>query len=478
MQSDNRPRLDILFMISNGFSMRMIEQSGLLGLLYQKGLLIGILVPDISDESVKDLRSEDHIEIFEYNIQRSLLQRSISAIRNYVLNDIESNPALLEKFKSRITTKQRSILNSLFDQISWATYIAFRQAPRARRIFKLFEQRVFRSSMVQAQLESIYPKLFVCTYPVLSPEPEFILACKSLNIPSVLHLLSWDNITAKGIFPALPDNFVVWGPVMAQELQNYYHIQPKAIAVVGVPHFDAHIKALAVSPNDSLRQIGLDPDLPYLFFAMSAPRFCPAEIEIVEWLAHSIAEFHFGSKLQLIIRPHPQNVQGDMADLSWLPRLTILENLKGVAVLYPEMNKKTQLLYSINKSDMQDFTILLAHSSIVLHSGSTIGIDAMMSDRPVIMTSFDANQDIEYWRSARRLKDYTHLAQLLAYEGVSVVIDFPSLSKAIFAYLTDPNFKSNARRFTIEEYCLNNDGLATKRAAEYYIDRVNSLSQC
>ena len=260
---------------------------------------------------------------------------------------------------------------------------------------------------------------------------------------------------------------------MAEELRHYYGVAGAAIEKVGVPHFDLHVRARDKGAADLLLELGLDPALPYLFFAMSAPRFCPREIDIVEWLAHKVAEGELSRPVQLVVRPHPQNVEGDMADLSWLPRIDALKLLDRVAVIYPIMNTDSRLLYSINEQDMDTFTRLLAGSSVLLNSGSTVSIDAMMTDRPVVLTSFDGDATIDYWLSARRLRDYTHLAKIIALGGIRVTTDYAALEASIEDYLTDPGRDGEARRETIAAYCTVADGTATQRAADYYLNRLN-----
>ena len=116
-----------------------------------------------------------------------------------------------------------------------------------------------------------------------------------------------------------PDYYLSWGPVMSEELAKCTACDSDRIFECGVPHFDEHKRLVDISYRSTvLRQLGLDPDRPYLLFGMSAPIFAPREIDIVEWLAEQVNGGRFGGDLQLIIRPHPQNVAGDMADPSWL----------------------------------------------------------------------------------------------------------------------------------------------------------------
>ncbi len=113
---------------------------------------------------------------------------------------------------------------------------------------------------------------------------------------------------------------------MAAEFKDYYHISDEQLSICGVPHFDHHItRKKSVT---TIIEMGLDPSKPILFFAMSSPRFAPYEIEVVE----EIAKWPY----QMIVRPHPQNVTGAMADLKWIGRLDQLKS-KSVAVSYPTL---------------------------------------------------------------------------------------------------------------------------------------------
>ena len=451
----------------------MICQTDLLQKLVEGGLRVGLLVPDCSDPSMTVLRDRWGVELHEYHAERNFFQVQVFQLRKYLLNDIRANPALMEKYMSRKLARDRSPVKRLQLRLGLGLNRLTQRFPAVRRGYHGLERKIFSSKRAVEQLRTLAPNLLVSTYPVLPPEAEYVLAARELGIPSVLHLLSWDNITAKGVFPALPDRYVVWGEVMAEELRHYYGVAGAAIEKVGVPHFDLHVRARDKGAADLLLELGLDPALPYLFFAMSAPRFCPREIDIVEWLAHKVAGGELSRPVQLVVRPHPQNVEGDMADLSWLPRIDALKLLDRVAVIYPIMNTDSRLLYSINEQDMDTFTRLLAGSSVLLNSGSTVSIDAMMTDRPVVLTSFDADATIDYWLSARRLRDYTHLAKIIALGGIRVTTDYAALEASIEDYLTDPGRDGEARRETIAAYCTVADGTATQRAADYYLNRLN-----
>ncbi len=451
---------DYLFLISNGFSARMICQTDLLPALRRGGLRIGILTADRDDPSLQPLADNHGVELYQYEVKRSTLNDQLFQLRKYFLNDIRKNPALLEKYMSRKLDPDRSAVKRVQTKLAGGLYWLGQRVPTLRPAYQRLERQLLRSEAASRQLAEIDPGCLVCTYPVLAPEPEFLLAAKDLDIPSVLHLLSWDNVPSKGVFPALADRYVVWGEAMERDLRARYPVAADAVYRCGVPHFDRHVRAAEATTGEAGK---------YLFFAMSAPRYCPHEIDIVEWVAERISRGVYGDGVQLIVRPHPQNVHGYLADLSWLPRIDAMAKLPGVSVLYPKMNKDSKLLFSIDEADMAEFTTALAGAAVVLNSGSTVTIDAMMTDRPVLLTSFDADRQLDYWFSARRLKDYLHLADIISYGGVRVTGNFTELDAGIRAYLADPSLDRAARRETIRAYCVAADGQSTKRAVTYYL---------
>lgn len=447
----------------------MICQTDLLPRLRKSGVRVGVLTADVTDASLVSLAAEIGLELYAYDVPRSTLKAQLFQLRRFFLNDIRHNPALMDKYMSRKLDPARSALQRLQTRLSKGLYLLGNGVPVLRRGYRKLEHRLLPSPAAEATLARIAPDWLICTYPVMNPEPEFLLAARKLGIPSVLHLLSWDNITSKGVFPALADRYVVWGDVMAEELQAHYSVKQTDIYRCGVPHFDAHVAARAGLDNEpTLRDIGLDASHPYLFVAMSAPRFCPREIDIVEWLATRVSEGDFGPNVQLVVRPHPQNVQGYMADLSWLPRIQALESLPRVGVLYPKMTKASGLMYSIDRADMYAFTHALAGAAVVINSGSTVSIDAMMTGRPVVLTSFDADAELDYWYSARRLKDYLHLAKLIRHGGVSVTNSFNELKATLDRYLAHPEHLAEKRRATVASYAVAADGRSTERAVDYY----------
>ncbi|MEL6394159.1 MAG: hypothetical protein AAFR97_15555, partial [Bacteroidota bacterium] len=338
--------------------------------------------------------------------------------------------------------------------------------PSIRARFLAKEARYLRSEEADALLKELRPSLLVATYPVSILEAKMLFSAKKRHIPTLLHLLSWDNITAKGRFPVITDYFIAWGDIMKEELQEYYQVSDQVIDTCGVAHFDQHIRIRDQERDHrAIEHLGLDPQLPYLFFAMSSPRFVPREIDIVEWLAQAVQKNQFSRELQLVVRPHPQNIQTHMAKSSWLKRLDRLSGNR-VAVDYPRLHAESNIRWSMQQEDMDHLARLITGCAMCLNSGSTVSIDALMHHKPVIITSFDGDKRLPYWNSARRFIAYTHLDKFIKEGGGSPVFSYQDLVHTINRYLEDPHHDADRRRQALARECYKEDGQATKRICD------------
>lgn len=465
------PKTDLCFVISHGFAARMLFQTGLVDRLTQQGRNVAIIAADKEDENLRVLSENERIEVLEWADPKKLWSENYLFKRKYYLDDIESNTALWEKhIRASFYNTSRHPWRLLRPYYYYLIYQVIKIFPGIRKWFRKGEQKYLRSLSLNQLIKDIDPALVVSSYPVSFLEAQVLFAANELNIPTLIHLLSWDNITCKGIFPVLADFYIVWGPIMKAELIEYYQTSEDIIYTCGVPHFDHHLQ---VKANPNLQPILTDLDLnekeAFLLVAMSSPRFAPKEIDIVERLAQYIEENIFGNNLQLVIRPHPQNVSGSMADQTWINRLNRLKSDR-VAIDYPKL-VESKVRWSMKKADMDRLSNLLVGCSICLNSGSTVTIDAYTVNKPVILTSFDGDAKLNYWKSARRLIDYPHLHKLIDLGGLSIAKSYEDLIHWISVYLEQPNYKTEERKYSIAQECFKNDGMATQRV----VDAINQI---
>ncbi|MEM1318956.1 MAG: CDP-glycerol glycerophosphotransferase family protein [Bacteroidota bacterium] len=459
-------QIDLCYVISHGFAARMLLQTGLLLQLAEQGKQVAIITPDPKDPNFKALESNPNIHLFDSQMKLTIWDDDYNFKRPYYLEDLKSNPVFWEKhLYSILYSKSKHPWKRVRPFYYYLIYRLIPFFPSIRRRFKETEGRHLRSKRAETLLDQIQPRMVVSTYPVNYLESKMLYAAKQRKIPTMIHLLSWDNITSKGHFPVVADYFIAWGEVMYQELKEYYQLPDERIRICGVPHFDQHIR-IRKQPDYApiVEGLGLKAERPYVFVAMSSPRFAPREIDIVEWLARAVDEGRFGPEMQLIVRPHPQNVQGSLADRKWIKRLDRLQS-ERVAVDYPTL-VKSKVRWSMAKEDMHHLSNLLAGCSVCINSGSTVSIDALMLGKPVMISSFDGDAELYYWKSARRLVDYIHLQKFVQLGGAKVVYNYEELEKGIKRYIKEPGLDAERRQHALSMECYRNDGGATERVVE------------
>ncbi len=464
--------VDLCYVISHGFAARMILHSDILSALQKRGISVGLVVPNADEPSMQALARKRSVQLAQApQLKSRLLNEYESLLRRYLFEDVLDNPSLRSWHHRYLDTGGKTGLKA-------RTYLQLNRLslrfPAIRRTLDRMERRLFlRNAAVGKVLEEMNPKVVVSTYPVAILEACFLHAARTLHRPTVSQLLSWDNITSKGRFSVTADHFITWGPIMTEEVQEYYNVSTERIHECGVAHFDRHVTL--PSPEGAaavISELELDPEKPFLFFGMSSPAITLYEIEVVEWLAQTVRENRWGPDVQLVVRPHPQNVRGYTADTSWLPRLNALAGNR-VAIDYPSL-EKSSLAWNMKETDLPRLVNLIAGCTICLNSGSTLSIDAVIQDKPVILTVFDGTQTLPWHRSIRRYRDVIHMNKLIALGGVHPTGSFEELEQAIAAYLANPDLDAEARAHTRTQECGPCDGQASERIADALVRIVQA----
>ena len=443
-------KIDVCYIISHGFTMRMVTQTNLLGKLTDKDLNVAVISPDKSDPYLRSYCFERNIELFELNETNKLKNQTYLNKRKYFLEDIDKNPALLEKHKHAVLfNKAKNPMRHILPRYYYMIYKLIKKFPVIREKFIQNETRNISSKLAEELLNKIKPKKLISMYPVNQLESSLLSAGNKIDeIQTWIHLLSWDNISCKGHFPQLADKYMVWGDIMKEELIEYYNIEEKSIFKCGVPHFDLYNQTSESDVKEVMDSLGIIESDSVLLFAMSSPRFAPREIDIVEWLADKVSKGEFKKECTLLVRPHPQNMTKSMGDISWLDRLEKLNKYDRVIVDYPKLNE-SKLDWSMRLEDMKRLVVCVKCSSIVINTCPTISIEGLLSKKPVILTAFDGDEHLPYWISARRMIDFNHLSKLVSLGGITVSKNYEEFQDSISEYLKNKGLRLKERNLTI-----------------------------
>lgn len=202
-----------------------------------------------------------------------------------------------------------------------------------------------------------------------SEELDYIKAGKALHIPTAISVLSWDNLTTKGIFHVIPDVLLTWNQVQADEAIQIHRVPPEQIVITGSPFFDKWIDGdrLQIDRESFFKKVQLNPDQPYLLYLGSSKNIAEDETWQVKELLDCIRAHPdpLVQRIQILVRPHPSNVD-------------ICSAIPGEGIqVWPKGRTMMGTL-----DFWQDFYNSLKYSIGTVGINTTGMIDAVINDRP------------------------------------------------------------------------------------------------
>ena len=140
-----------------------------------------------------------------------------------------------------------------------------------------------------------------------SDETDYLISAKKCNIPTVIPVHSWDNLTTKGTFNFTPDFMLVWNKYQSKEANQIHKIPLNNIVITGSPFMDKwfdqstkYIKNNRISPPIKSK---------YILYLGSSSNIAPNEVPELCKLADTIQQTNNKnlSNTSILARPHPAN---------------------------------------------------------------------------------------------------------------------------------------------------------------------------
>ncbi|MGO4913011.1 hypothetical protein [Leeuwenhoekiella sp. W20_SRS_FM14] len=266
---------------------------------------------------------------------------------------------------------------------------------------------------------------------------------KKLNIPTASFIFSWDNLASKGRMAATFDHFLVWSDLMKTELLRFYPLtNAQYISVVGTPQFEPY-----VLPEYELSEAQF-----YKEFNL---------LQQKKIICYSCADATIGPNDPLIIATIAEGLQnGEISDAQLLVRTSPAEDERRFAetkALYPEIkwnHPKWELTrdghpepWSQRIPTPKDLTVLkavLQYSDLNVNMLSTMSLDFMLFDKPVINTAFGNPENGLY--NDQRFLNYEHYDNVVKSGAVKIATNKKELYSAINTYLQNPELNKKERK--------------------------------
>lgn len=245
--------------------------------------------------------------------------------------------------------------------------------PVIQKVFQSTEHLAPPAREVVCQLKEEGPDVVVASpaNATRSTEIEYLKAAQELGIPTVVPVVSWDNLTTKGIFHIVPETMLVWNMTQLREAVDYHGIPEEKIVITGAPVFDPWFENTQPSMDRTsfCANLGIDAEYPVVTYLGSSSNIARDESWIVAELARRLRNDRDStiSKTTVLVRPHPANAE-------------IYRKLSEPNVIvWPQRGELPQ-----THDTFRNFHNTLCHSACSVGLNTSGMIDAVIANRPCI----------------------------------------------------------------------------------------------
>ncbi len=305
------------------------------------------------------------------------------------------------------------------------------------------------------------PDLIFATDVFHSADIYFLAEAKKRDVMSVGMVRSWDNITNKGLFRVKPDKLIVHNNIVREEAVKYEDMDLENIFVSGLPQFDIYLEDIIIPRDIFFKRIGLNPSRKIILVAPHGRRFHKTDWELLEILKNKL-----DNNFQFIVRFPPN----DTVEFNeFVPDKRFFIERPGKEFGVNKFNER-----EVQKTDAVTLANNLFYSDVVVNYGSTISMDAVVFDKPVIIVAFDGWEKLPYIKSVRRFLDYDHIKKLICTGFCKIAHKEEDLVSHIHNYINNPSCDGENRKRLLHEQVWKFDGQSGQRIAEYVCQLVLS----
>ncbi len=246
---------------------------------------------------------------------------------------------------------------------------------------------------VVADLKDVAPDVVLASPANMrfTEEIEYVKAARRLGIPTAVLVLSWDNMSTKGLINVTPDLLLAWNRAHASEAVRYHGIGQSHILLTGAPFFDKWFDGDHQAANrvEFVRMAGLPDDLPFVLYLGSSKNIAKDEAWLAAELLEGLGKSETLGGANLMIRPHPANAR-PFAELAQSnPRI----------VVWPPTGQLPE-----SDSMQADFRNSVQHAAAIAGINTTAMIDALILGRPCVAIITE-----QYEETQMRAQHFRHL---------------------------------------------------------------------
>jgi len=346
---------------------------------------------------------------------------------NYYALWLKHRPETLNKYISR-DQKEKYIKYVLFKMLSWCVLKV-----RSNKTFDFIRDLAYHNS---AHIFAGIEVLFVTSTD--SREDQYLMyGAKKVGLPVIALVHSWDNLPARGLLSVKPDALLVWNEIMKEQAITLHGMDSSDVFVIGVPQYQYYKKMACILNRQKFYEKYLEYNnkKDVVLYTCSAERVFPDEELFINALIQELNKFH---NIQFVIRLHPEERKEQYLDQ--------FSERNDIVISNPDDSFRATKTDSIGDVEsVADFIELIKYSSVVINMASTITLDAVLFDTPVICPMFNIAHDSGSWNAANNWYVSSHFKTIVESDAVELPLSMDELISCMDNAIKNPDYKSNQR---------------------------------
>jgi hypothetical protein len=302
--------------------------------------------------------------------------------------------------------------------------------------------------------------------PYIAP---LVYAANKLGIKVCTFIFSWDNLACKGRMAATFDNYFVWSELMKSELLDFYSkIKSKQIFVVGTPQFEPYVlERYGLEESDFKTKFTLDKNEKTICYSCGDVTTSQNDGLYVETIAEAIANGEIPKNTNFLVRTSPAETAERFIYLKDKYRFIIWNYPKSPLSREGHQETWSQRIPAVE--DMSDLKSILKYCDVFVNMCSTMSLDAMCFDRPVINPVFGNKENGLY--DDQRFLNYLHYKRVAESGAVAIVKNKEELISGILEAIDNPKLRLEAQKNLLKTQVSHKLEGTSKRI-------VNTINQC
>lgn len=319
------------------------------------------------------------------------------------------------------------------------------------QFYNKLQQQSFKNRRIVKEYKTIFEKekfdiLFITHQrpPFIAP---LIYQAEQLKIKTASFIFSWDNLASKGRMTANFNHYLVWSNLMKEELLKFYKkVQAKNVEVVGTPQFEPYVlEKYKTEEKDFYTRFNLDPAKKTICFSCGDISTSKNDELYITTIAKALQENKI-QNVNLLVRTSPaedpirfESFVAEFPFIKWnYPKWHLART--------GHQEEWSQRIPS--KEDVADLRSILEYSDLNINMLSTMSLDFMQFDKPIINPVFGNKENGLY--DDQRFLEYPHIKNVVNSNATRIARNEGELIDAIALYIMDPNTDAENRKQLIQ----------------------------